>query len=120
MHLKELLKLQTQSKFGITDSKHYFWVITQRYGFLLRDYKKNIYARRFGKAAICPKAIYQLVKLRVVNTAARYSRSEILVYLHGIACLLHKLLFLMFLHYDFFPETLESVIVFAWYCVYSA
>ena len=63
VHRKQLLELQTQSKVGITDCKHYFSVITQRYELLLRDWKRyanaalNICSRRFWIAAICPEAI---------------------------------------------------------------
>ena len=40
VHRKELLELQTQSKVDITDCKHYFSVVTQRYGLLFRDWTK--------------------------------------------------------------------------------
>ena len=43
----------------------------------------------FGLQPFVPKR-YQLVKLRVANAMARYLRSEILVYLRGIAYFLHK------------------------------
>ena len=55
-----------------------------------------------GLQPFVPKR-YQSLKLRVENAIARYSRSEILVYLRGIACWrINKLLSLIFLHYVYF------------------
>ena len=42
-----------------------------------------------GLQPFVPKR-YESLKLRVANAVARYSRSEILVYLRGIAYLSHK------------------------------
>ena len=42
-----------------------------------------------GLQPFVPKQ-YQSIKLRVANAIARYSRSEVLMYLRGIAYLSHK------------------------------
>lgn len=59
----------------------------QRTGKRRANATRNISARRFWIAAICPKSTSIGKTAKVANAIARYSRREILVYLRGIAYL---------------------------------
>ena len=79
--------MEKKVTFGVT-SKGKPMVIHKQYEFV----KHQKYASgnfQWRCKLFVPKR-YESLKLRVANAVARYSRSEILVYLRGIAYLSHK------------------------------
>jgi hypothetical protein len=77
-------------KVGIKDFKHYFSVVTQRYGHLCRvsrkiQMQKTLFLQGISGSQPCVPKRYRDHNQRVRNAVARFSSSEILLYLRSIA-----------------------------------